>query len=171
MADRKSGMGSTLRGIAECLLLQQKETEAIEYYQRSLKVFEETGDPAELSNTLLAIAKYCLRKKDYSQALEYATRSAKGSKQNSWEANTLLGQVYSALSEPARARQSFTDAIASIENARLMVAGGVEEKQRFMEGRVLPYQEMISLLIAAGNTNEAFSLAERSKARVLLDVL
>jgi CHAT domain-containing protein len=171
MANRKSGMGSTLRGIAECLLLQQKETEAIEYYRRSLKVFEETGEPAELSNTLLAIAKYYLRKKDYPQALEFATRSAKGSKQKSWEANTVLGQVYGALNEPAKARQSFTDAIASIENGRLMVVGSEEEKQRFMEGRVLPYQEMISLLIAAGNTNEAFSLAERSKGRVLLDVL
>jgi CHAT domain-containing protein len=52
-----------------------------------------------------------------------------------------------------------------------MVAGGEEEKQRFMEGRVLPYQEMIGLLVSAGQTSEALSYAERSKGRVLLDVL
>ena len=49
--------------------------------------------------------------------------------------------------------------------------GREEPRSRFFADRLAPYQERIALALAASNTAEALSFAERSKARALLDVI
>ncbi len=54
---------------------------------------------------------------------------------------------------------------------RVLNAGGEESRSRFFADRLAPYQERIALALAATNAADAFYFAERSKARVLLDVI
>ena len=72
---------------------------------------------------------------------------------------------------PAEARQAFDDAIAVVEDLRFNVAGGDETRSRFLADRLAPYREQIALALAESRTADAFSFAERSKARALLDVM
>jgi CHAT domain-containing protein len=51
------------------------------------------------------------------------------------------------------------------------VGGGEQEQQRFFESRLSPYYGMVDLFVEQNNSAEALFYAERSKGRVLLDVL
>jgi len=63
------------------------------------------------------------------------------------------------------------DAIATLESVRNQVAGGGRQQQSFLEDRISPWIDMIDLLVSQKEYGEALTFAERSKARVLLDVL
>jgi CHAT domain-containing protein len=88
-----------------------------------------------------------------------------------WRALTLVGRLQLARSRPADAREAFDAAIAVIEGMRAQNSGREETRSRFFADRLAPYQERIALALAASNTAEALSFAERSKARALLDVI
>jgi CHAT domain-containing protein/tetratricopeptide (TPR) repeat protein len=88
-----------------------------------------------------------------------------------WRALTLIGRLELARSRPADARAAFDEAIALIEGMRAQNPGREETRSRFFADRLAPYQERIGIALAASNTAEALSFAERSKARALLDVL
>ena len=88
-----------------------------------------------------------------------------------WRALTLVGRLQLARSRPADAREAFDGAIALIEGMRSRNPGREETRSRFFADRLAPYQERIALALAASNTAEALSFAERSKARALLDVI
>lgn len=88
-----------------------------------------------------------------------------------WRALTLIGRLQVRLSAPVEARQAFDDAIAVIEDMRSVNVGGEDTRSRFFADRLTPYQERISLALAASSPADAFYIAERSKARALLDVI
>jgi hypothetical protein len=54
---------------------------------------------------------------------------------------------------------------------RGQTAGGVEESRHFLEGRLRAYHGMLNLAVKQNQPGETLALAERTKARVLLDVL
>jgi CHAT domain-containing protein/tetratricopeptide (TPR) repeat protein len=88
-----------------------------------------------------------------------------------WRALTLVGRLQLALSAPDEARNAFDTAIALIEGMRSLNPGRDEPRSRFFADRLAPYRERIAIALAASNLAEAFSFAERSKARGLLDVI
>jgi CHAT domain-containing protein len=85
-----------------------------------------------------------------------------------WESETLAGIAQRRLGQLAAARESFEAAVAVIEDLRLQVAGRGE---RFLETKLSPYHELMALARARGSAEEALELAERSKARVLADLV
>ena len=84
---------------------------------------------------------------------------------------TAVGRMHVSLKQPADAAAAFDAAIAIVEDLRVLNAGGEESNSRFFANRQAPYEARIALALAAGQTAEAFHYAERSKARVLLDVI
>jgi CHAT domain-containing protein len=88
-----------------------------------------------------------------------------------WRALTAVGRLHVALGRRAEARQAFDEAITIVEGLRVNVAGGNETRSRFFADRLAPYREQIAIALAESRIADAFSLAERSKARALLDVL
>src|SRR5207244_6762474 len=112
----------------------------------------------------------------YGKSVEYADRAAAVPKQiGNLEPvgleRTTGGKAHRALNQPELAQPAFDEAISSIESVRSNVAGGEQEQEQFFENKVSPYQGMIGLLVDQHKDGEAFSYAERAKARVLLDVL
>lgn len=88
-----------------------------------------------------------------------------------WQALTAVGRLQVAAKQPASARESFDAAIAVVEDMRVLNAGGDESRSRFFADRLAPYQQQVALAIRESRGADAFYFAERSKARVLLDVI
>ena len=58
-----------------------------------------------------------------------------------------------------------------IEDLRTQAAGGVEERQRYFEGGMKAHHGLLSVLVKENRPADALMLAERAKARALLDML
>jgi CHAT domain-containing protein len=171
-AGLKNEIVSGLSHLGNVYLTQHNYSQALDHFQRALQVSAGTDNKDSLAGVALkGIAKTYLAQHNYSLALEFANRAAGVSQASDWESNSIAARAHRGLNQPDKARQKYEAAIASIELLRSQVAGGEQERQRFMEGKVLPYQEMIELLVSQGKTEEALAYAERSKGRVLLDVL
>jgi CHAT domain-containing protein/predicted negative regulator of RcsB-dependent stress response len=172
----KDGIASTLNGIGIVHQSQGNYVQALEHYQKSLKIVEEIGRKDVIAGTLNNIGFIHRLQGAHTQALQFAERAALlatqiGRRETLWEARDNAGQAYFALKQFSQARQSFDQAIATIESLRAQVAGGAQEQQRSFESKVSPYHAMVELLIAQNDPHQALSYAERARARVLLDVL
>ncbi len=88
-----------------------------------------------------------------------------------WQAYDALGVCQVQKKEPADARKAFEQAIDAIETWRSMAGGNESDTPRFLEARIAPYHHLLKLDLDQGLREPAFSLAERAKARQLLDVV
>lgn len=174
----KLGVARTLNNIGGGVYLYQSQArQALEYLNRSLTLYESIGEKYGLSiatyNT--GRAHYFLGERE--QALEYAARAValgreSGNLKAVAQAQTLTGDVLAAAADRgAEARRAYEDAITTVEQMRAEAVGGEAQRQRFFENKTAPYEALVRLLAARGETAEAFASAERAKARVLLDVL
>ncbi len=150
------------------------EAEAI--LNEARQYFESARLAAELGNTLVELADVERRRGNLQQSLQLAAGARDlgervGLPELQWRTLTTLGRLNTALGHRDEAAKSFEDAIAVIEGLRTRVAGGEEDRARYFAERVAPYQERIALALAAGKTGDALDYAERSKARVLVDVI
>jgi CHAT domain-containing protein/predicted negative regulator of RcsB-dependent stress response len=150
--------------------------QALVYYRTALEMFTAMNEKAHMASVLNSMASAYNLQGDHAKAQELAERASELARQmgrmlSYQEARTTAGSAALAMQQPERARAAFEEAIATIETLRGRVAGGEQERGRFFENRVSPYQEMVRLLVASNNTAEALNFAERAKGRVLLDVL
>jgi CHAT domain-containing protein len=95
---RKSTLASVLTNIAVVYDLQGNQTQALNYYQKTLKLWEEIGNKAEIANVLNNIGDYRLLG-DYDLALEYnnkalATAKEIGDKKIAGMALANIGNAY-----------------------------------------------------------------------------
>ena len=135
-----------------------------------------TGDRSGRAEALIDMAEVERRRGRAAQGLALATEArdmadAMEIPDVRWLALTAVGRMHGALKQSAAARESFEAAISVVESMRVLNAGGEESESRFFADRQEPYQERIALALRSGNGADAFHFAERSKARVLLDVI
>ena len=181
-----------LTRIAEIYFKQANYQDAITYYNKILKHTEAinntgTGDPEDrlVSSFLKEFSKVYLLKRiaeiyflkgDSLQALQSAQMAYNIAKQAGIyqalpEILEISAKAYKAQNKPTLGRQALNEAIEEIEEMRSFVAGGDEQKQRFLEKRIAPYRAMVALMLAQGDITEALNYAERAKARVVSDAL
>ncbi|MEP6635076.1 MAG: CHAT domain-containing protein [Acidobacteriota bacterium] len=169
-------MPDVLKNVGNTYLLQGDYKQALDYSQRGLTLAESVGEQVGIIASLNQIALVRLAQKDYGKALESAERATViarqiGERDELWGALVTKGKAQRALGQTARARQSFDDAIETVEALRSDVAGGEQQQQSFFADKLAPYHEVVDLLLAQNKAGEAFTYAERARARVLLDVL
>lgn len=174
--NHKSGIATALDNIGLAHGNLGDYAQALEYHQRSLKVYEDLKDKRGIAISLFNLGSAHKEQGRYALSADFAERSAALSRETGyvelfWQARFLAGLAYRDLKQFPQARQAFVDAISAVETMRVQAAGGEQDAQRFLEGKLSPYLAMINLLLAEGNLPEAFSHAERAKGRVLLDVL
>ena len=150
--------------------------EALNYLRRGLEISESEKDQPNVAVIRAEIAQLFYNQKDYERSLEAAEQAADVARQIAeperiWAALSIAGKACMALGRLDQARQRFEQAIAAIESVRADLGGGEQGQQGFFEGKILPYQRMVDLLVAEHKPDEALAFAERAKARVLLDVL
>ena len=170
------GMARCLNNIGDTYRLQGRLNEALEPLQKSLQLREQGKDRGAVTLSLNNLARLYEAQGKYAEMLEVSRRSAKladdlYSREEIWTAQDHIGRALVALGQPEEARTAFLAAISTLENLRREVAGGEQQQQSFLEGRLSPWLDMVDLLVSQRKYAEALSFAEQSKARVLLDAL
>ncbi len=170
------GVAIALSNIGDIYRRQGRYDLALENLQKSLRLHEEIGGRLGVARSLKDIALLYQDRGNYAEMLQ-ASRRAVGlaeevnAPEDLWRAQDRIGRALRALGQPVQARQSFLEAIATIESLRQQVAGGGRQQQSFLEDKLSPWSGMIALLVSQHQYAEALTFAEQSKARVLLDLL
>ena len=149
---------------------------ALEYYRRNLALAEAMGNKVLVVDAWYDIGEVSLMLGNYREAVEHANRAAALAQESDlptpfWSARTVAGKAHLALKQLDPARQSFLDAIATIEKLRDRVVGGEQDQARFFEDKTAPYYAMVDLSLAQNNHHQALTYGERAKSRLLSDVL
>lgn len=170
------GMARCLNNIGDTYRLQGRLDAALEPLLQSLQLREEGKDRGAVMLSLNNLAKLYEAQGNYAEMLRVSRRSAKladdlYSREEIWTAQDNIGRALAALGQPDEARAAFLASISTLETLRREVAGGEQQQQSFMEGRLSPWLDMVDLLVSQGKYADALSFAEQSKARVLLDAL
>jgi CHAT domain-containing protein/tetratricopeptide (TPR) repeat protein len=171
----KWGVARSLNNIGDAYRLQGRHEQALENLLKSLRLREEANDRSGIALTLNNLGRLYQAQGRHAETLEVSRRAARVAEEINepdpfWNARELMGAALLALGQPVEARSNFLAAIAAIESARHETAGGLQQ-QSFFENNLDPWRGMIALLVSQKEYVEALSFAERSKARVLLDVL
>lgn len=171
------------RGMAETLVLIGDDQEKLEQfklsrlsYEQALALYEEIGDKNGVAAALAGLARLEQSSGNHAEALTIAERAQQLAEKTSnlellWEIDSLIGRSRQALHQTAAAQAAFERAVGAVELLRAQAAGGPIARRYFLEHRLLPYHSLIQLLVAEGKAKEALAWAERSKARVLVDVM
>jgi CHAT domain-containing protein/uncharacterized protein HemY len=172
----RPGIAQVLNNIGDAYAAQSDYKQAMTVYQEGLRLAEELGRKTEITSTIASIGRLYLLEGNYGQAIDSAKKAADmaseiGNPELFWQASLLAGKAHRALGQPDKARQSFNDAITTIEKLRTQVAGNEKDQSHFFSGKTEPYYAMVDLLVEQNKTAEALAYAERAKSRVLLDVL
>lgn len=171
-----SALAETLNAVGEVYFKQGDAPKASENFKRALQIAEGINERETIARTLVSLAKVSMAQNQIEAARTHAARAVALATEMSlreilWEAQTLAGEIALADGDKTRARQNFEAAIKTVEDARLLIAGGERERQQFFESKIKPYHALVEVLINDKKYEEAFACAERAKARVLLDVL
>ncbi len=85
-----------------------------------------------------------------------------------WRCHWYLGRIASARGEDARAEESFARALKLVESYRSRVLD-FERRSGFLSDKASLYRDLVARRIAAGDAAGALGLAERAKARALVE--
>lgn len=175
-SDVKGELAGAVAKLGNVYLARGNYGVALGYFQKSLGMSEAIGEKSTAGLSLASLAEVYLLEGKPAQAQESSRSAGKiaeelGSLELLWTASVAEGKAYRRMNHPAQARQAFEKAISTIETMRTQAVGGEQELQGFLVSKVTPYHELIRLLIDQNQPGEALAFAERSKARVLLDVL
>lgn len=164
------------QGLGTVYYQQGKYSEALKWFDKAWALSQTLGDRIRMTELLWRKGQVYYSLEDYNRASALADSATDLATKlrlpiMTYLALTLKGKAQRALKEVELASESFLKAIQEIEHLRGLIAGGEKEQQLFFEDKLTPYHEMVSLLVERNNSIEALKYAERSKARVLLDVL
>ena len=174
-ADDKVQLAAAQYVLGRLYVKQGRLDSAKDVLQQARDFYDSKGLIIDLGNTLVELSEVERRSGRLSEGSTLAVRAEElgeriGSPELKWRSLTALGRLSAALGHSHEAAKSFESAITAIEEERNRVAGE-ENRARFFSERVAPYQERIAVALASGNIEDAFYYSERSKARVLLDVI
>jgi CHAT domain-containing protein/tetratricopeptide (TPR) repeat protein len=168
-ADARLALARAYLALGRAGLAQQELHKVLEFRTT-------TGDRSGRAEALIEMAEVARRRGRAAEGLALATEAremadAMEIPEVRWRAMTAVGQMNVALERTDEARAAFEAAIQIVEDMRVLNAGTEESQSRFFADRQGPYQGRIGAALATSNTADAFYFAERSKARVLLDVI
>nr|MDP9194583.1 CHAT domain-containing protein [Acidobacteriota bacterium] len=86
-----------------------------------------------------------------------------------WMSHHLAAQALRSLGRNEEARLMYDDTLAVIEEQRAAVPGVEWIRARYFGERAVVYHEQVDLLVELGRPSEALSVAERGKARALVE--
>jgi CHAT domain-containing protein len=150
--------------------------------ETAVKLLEEAGGMAEAIGDRVNLAKVLLARGDAEAALKRVEAASASYRKALSEADAmLLREVrWRALFGLARLQQAAGDSVASVESYRRAIetVEGMRAEIRldqlkdgFLGNKMDLYAGMVGLLVDLKREDEAFSVAERSRARNLIDIL
>lgn len=155
---------------------QGDPAQAFEHLNKARTIFEAGGEKGGLALTLHNLGVIHNAQNQPAQALACFLHAASicreiGETGLSSFALRNAGHSHRRLNQPAEAARVYREAINAAEAIRENYAGGEQDAQRLFESYASVYYALADLLVSQNEWAESFSLLERAKARVLLDVL
>jgi CHAT domain-containing protein/Tfp pilus assembly protein PilF len=149
-------------------------TDAEDAFRQSLDFARQSGSRPMVASALAELADVVRQRGRGGEALHLAREAtmlaaALELPEIHWRALTAVGRIHAASGRSEEAGQAFDQAMAIIEDLRYRVAGPDATRSAFLETRLAPYQERVALALSKSDARSAFHIAERSKARALLD--
>ena len=168
-------LGELEFALGEANLDAGRASEGLGHFEAAVAL-QEHVDRLRLTDTLLSLSDAQLAVRRPAAALASARRSLDilrrydsfAGMSHAWVS---IGAAQEALGDPGAARTAYSSAVAAIETWRGRLAGDEPQHQRFFEAWLKPYHRLLAFATAAGRLDEAFGIAERARARVLVDVL
>ncbi|MGH9443788.1 MAG: CHAT domain-containing protein [Thermoanaerobaculia bacterium] len=166
----------TLTGLARLHRRSGQIGGAIGEAKEAVAIERKIPDTRRLADSLALMAFLELESRRPSEALKISREAAETavSVENwdaLWQARLASGRALLRLGRSSESAQAFDASIATIEAERVRIAGPPESLPLYFANKLEPYQERVRLLLSAGKTGDALALVERSKSRVLFDVL
>ncbi|GAB4296841.1 MAG: hypothetical protein Fur0034_06320 [Desulfuromonadia bacterium] len=171
----KWGIAYDLRNIALTHLKRGAPRDALPLLEEARTIAAETGDGVNIAKIELARGDTLLQLDDrekaadaYEAAISHGRRM--GLKEVIWRGLLGKGRIQRLAGRMADAEGSLREGIAIVEEMRSAIRLD-QLKDGFLADKIDLYREAVSLLVDQGRVREAFSVAERSRARSLIDIL
>jgi CHAT domain-containing protein/uncharacterized protein HemY len=169
------GEANCLINIGDVYMGLSLYTKAKNYYERSMALYKEIkcrlGEAncrESLGKAHMALFEFKKARKQHDQALSIQKKI--GNRQGMLWSYYNLGKTYDALKNYTAAKENYSSSIECIEDVLQGIK--VEDfKLRYFASKMAPYEDLIKLLFKIGIGEDAFSFAERSKARSFLYLL
>lgn len=149
---------------------------ALQWFNEALDLRTSIGDQAGITQTLTEVASARLADRHYREALGLGERAVANAQAHDqpellWRAQTVIGAAHRRLRQTAEAREALNTALQSVEQLSTRVFGSENLRQHFLEDKLSPYHELVALSVADRGFDQALLVAERSKARVLAQLI
>lgn len=149
---------------------------ALEVAQRAFEQFEALSAEGLMADALALMGGIQTEQGQYQTGLETSRRAVAiarrlGDSDELVSAGYTMARALIGLQDFAGAQAALTTAIDQTERNRWLLVGNEQTRQRYFEGVIDAYYELIGLHARNQQVAAAFALAERSKSRVLLDVI
>jgi CHAT domain-containing protein/tetratricopeptide (TPR) repeat protein len=168
-------VSSTEVNLGEVARRRHKSAEAFGWYSRSLADAVALSDWEHIVDAQTDMAALAIGDGQLHLGLDLATHAAGLAVLHNQVVGFSVSMTERAgalrlLGHPDQARDAYEQAIASIEEERAHAAGPEPRRALFLEHRLEPYFGLVSLL-RTSDTPAALACAEKTKARVLMDLL
>lgn len=172
----RSQEGELLDDLGRVALAVGRHAAALRLFNQALALRRAIDDRAGIAESLTSLAEATLADNRPKAALAHAREAVDDATAHDlpellWRAQTTAGLALRRLDRRADARRMLADAVDSIERLSTHITGTETLRQRFFEDKLSPYHELIALDIEERAYGDALELAERSKARLLADLL
>jgi CHAT domain-containing protein/tetratricopeptide (TPR) repeat protein len=171
----RSGMAIDLSDIGQAEAKLGNRVAARRSFKKSFEIAREINARETMIMALGRQAELATQSRQIEAGLDFARRAMAiateaGLRENIWELHVMLGRLDREAGRLDEARAEVQHAVDVVEELRRGIPG-VEMAEQAFESMVVPYQEMVGILVERGDVAGAFEYAERAKGRVLLDVL
>lgn len=144
--------------------------------QEAAELADKIGRPAMAAHSRVSLAEVAKDEGRFADALAFCGPALEfGRRFNDPLLVTRVGDAMGvslrALGKAGEAEQAFRESIAAIEWMRDTIAADRETKAGYMEDKAEVYNHLVDLLASEGRSVDALAIAEKAKARVVLDVL
>jgi CHAT domain-containing protein/Tfp pilus assembly protein PilF len=172
----KSLQAEATGDLGQIALARGRHDAAARLFEESLAISRSIPDEGGVSLATIRLASVRLSQRRFREASTLAEAALASARQRDqpdllWQAQTLAGMALDGLGRAVDARTSFNDAIVAIERLSSQTAGGENLRQRFMDDKLSPYHELVAIDVRERHLIEALAIAERSKARVLAQLV
>ncbi len=180
-AEIRHWQGGILDDLIQVYGLLNQPANALKYLEKKKALERQQAPnvpepPRSIAFQQLYLAQQQLGRQQYEEARRGLTEAlATFHAENFWQPELqtleLLAQVEQATDKHQAAERAFQQAIALIERLRTDTGAGMSTQGTFFQSLSTPYTRYLTFLVGQGRVVDAFALAQKTKARGLLDLM